>query len=96
MDMVFYGQRKGFEVQWYEGNFGDIKKNIDLGYPLIVLVDYGFWFYQQNHFMVVLGYNDGGVIVNSGRDRHKFVPLEELLRSWQKTRFWTLLIKPKQ
>jgi len=42
-----------------------LKKNIDSGYPLIVLVDYGFWAFHSNHFMVVVGYNEDGVIVNS-------------------------------
>lgn len=96
LDMVFYAQKMDFEVQWYKGNLGDIKKHIDSGYPLIVLVDYGFLAYQQNHFMVVLGYNDTSVIVNSGKNHHKFVSQEKFLKEWRKGGFWTFLIKPKE
>jgi hypothetical protein len=56
------------------------------------MVDYGFWVFQQHHFMVVIGYNEHGIIVHSGRERLKFIPLSDFLKSWKKTDFWTLLI----
>ena len=96
LDMVLYVQDKGLQVIQYRGNIKDLKKNIDLGYPVVVLVDYGFWVYQQNHFMVIIGYHENGVIANSGRDRHKFIREEDFLKSWERTGFWTLVIKPGQ
>lgn len=95
IDMILYAGKKGLKATQYEGSFEDIKRNIDLGHPLIVLVDYGFWVYQQNHFMVVFGYNENGIIVHSGKDRHKFIPLNDFLKSWKRTKFWILLIIPK-
>lgn len=96
LDMVLYARKKGLDVVQSKGSIKSIKENIDLGYPLIVLVDYGFWVYQQNHFMVVVGYDENGIVVNSGRDRLKFVPEERFLKPWERTDFWTLLIKPGQ
>ncbi|MDO8724316.1 MAG: C39 family peptidase [Syntrophales bacterium] len=96
LDMVLYARKKGLQVIQYRGNTKDIKKNIDLGYPVIVLVDYGFWLYQQNHFMVVVGYDENGIVINSGRDRHKVIPANDFLKPWERTGFWTLLIKPRQ
>ena len=96
LDMVLYAQNKGLQVIQYQGNIKDLKKNIDLGYPVVVLVDYGFWVYQQNHFMVIVGYHKNGVIANSGRDQLKFIREEDFLRAWERTDFWTLLIKPGQ
>ena len=93
IDMAIYPQQKGLLAEQYAGNMNDLKKNIDSGYPLIVLVDYGFWVYQLNHFMVVVGYDEDGVIVNSGKDESKFIPEEDFMKSWKKTAFWTLLIK---
>ncbi len=77
----------------YKGDMEDSRKNIDLRYPIIVLVDYGFFPIQANHFMVVIGYNEDGIIVNSGKEREKFISEKEFLRLWGKTGFWTLLIK---
>ncbi len=96
IDMVLYAQRKGLKAIQYEGNIQDLRKNIDVGYPIIVLVDQGFSFYQANHFMVVIGYNEDGVIVNSGKDKEKFISEKDFLHSWRKTNFWTLLIRPNE
>jgi ABC-type bacteriocin/lantibiotic exporter with double-glycine peptidase domain len=93
IDMVLYAQRKGLNAIQYKGSMEDLKKNVESGYPVIVLVDYGFSLYQVNHFMVVVGYNEHGVIVNSGKDKGKFISTEDFLKAWRKTNYWTLLIK---
>lgn len=95
IDMVIYAQRKGVRALHYTGSMEDLKKNIASGYPIIVLVDYGFSVYQVNHFIVVIGYNDYGVIVNSGEDRGKVIPEGDFIRAWKRTNYWTLLITPK-
>lgn len=93
IDMVLYAQGKGLNAIQYKGNMEDLKKNIGSGYPLIVLVDYGFSIYQVNHFMVVVGYNEHGVIVNSGKEMAKFMPEKDFIKAWERAGFWTLLIR---
>jgi hypothetical protein len=95
MDMTLYAVGKGLKARQFKGSIEDIKRNVDTGYPLIVLVDYGFWVYQRSHFMVIVGYNETGVIVNSRLGHPELVAFEDFLRSWRKTNFWTLLITPK-
>lgn len=95
LDMKFYAEKRGLKARIYKGSLTEIKEKIDSGYPLIVLVDFGFWILKKNHFMVITGYNVNGVIVNSGKERQKFIPKEEFLKSWEKTGFWTLLITQK-
>ena len=96
IDMVLYAHSRGLEASQYSGGPDDLKKKIDSGKPLIVLVDYGFSIVQANHFMVVIGYNEHGMIVNSGRHEKKFIPAKDFLKPWEKTKFWTLLIKRKE
>jgi hypothetical protein len=43
--------------------------------------------------MVVIGYNDDGVIVNSDRTENLFIEKEKFLRIWKRTNYWTLWIK---
>jgi|SRR3990167_1517338 len=93
MDMVFYAEGKGLKVKRYAGTPEDVRRNIDNGNPLIVLTDYGFWVYEKGHYMVIVGYNDKGFIVNSGKDHELFVPETEFLKSWKKANFFTLLIE---
>jgi ABC-type bacteriocin/lantibiotic exporter with double-glycine peptidase domain len=95
LDMMWYAERKGLKARQYKGSIDDIKRHVDMGHPLIVMIDYGFWVYERNHFMVVVGYNEDGVIVNSGSGYPELLAFEDFLRVWRRTRFWTLLIKPK-
>jgi ABC-type bacteriocin/lantibiotic exporter with double-glycine peptidase domain len=95
IDMALYPQRKGFFALSYSGSLMDLRGKIDSGYPLIVLVDYGFSVWQVNHFMVVVGYNNDGVIVNSGKKEHEFIENNAFLRACRRTDFWTLLVKKK-
>jgi predicted double-glycine peptidase len=93
LDMVLYAQRKGLSALQYKGNLNDVHKNIGDGNPLIVLVDYGYLFYKASHFMVIVGYNEAGIIVNSGKMKDHFIPEKEFLKTWEKTNYWTLLIQ---
>jgi ABC-type bacteriocin/lantibiotic exporter with double-glycine peptidase domain len=96
MDMVLFAEKHHLKARQYKGSFQDIRTQVQERKPLIVMVDYGFWVFQQNHFMVVIGYDDHGVIVNSGREQFKFIPLDEFLQSWKKTEFWTLVVTPNK
>jgi len=96
IDMVLYAQRKGLTATQYEGTTEDLRRNIDSFHPIIVLVDYGFFSIQANHFMVVIGYNEHGLIVNSGKDKDKFISEKDFLKKWERTKFWTLLIRPNE
>lgn len=96
VDMILYAEKRGLEAHHYRGSLEDLRRRIDSGYPLIVLVDSGFWVYEQNHFMVVVGYSQGGIIANSGKEQHRSIPLGGFLKSWEKANFWTLLVLPGQ
>lgn len=93
MDIEFYARKSGFETMQYSGNIDNLKHNVIKEIPLIILVDYGVLFYQKNHFMVVTGYRDDGIIVHSGSEE-KLVPYAELQKIWRKTNYWTLTIRP--
>jgi len=96
IDMILYAEKKGLRAQQYKGSIEDLKKNIESGHPVIVLVDYGFFLYQANHFLVIIGYNEDGIVVNSGKERNMFISEKDFIRIWEKTKFWTLLIKPNE
>ncbi len=95
VDMVLYAERDNLKARHYEGSLENIRTNIDSKQPLIVLVDDGFWIYQNSHFMVVVGYDQNGIVANSGKDQYKYIPFHGFLRSWKRTEFWTLLVTPQ-
>lgn len=93
MDMELYAQKLGFDALRYSGNWQDLSAKIKAGYPLVVLVDYGFSVFQVNHFMMLVGFSDEGVVANSGLTERQFIDKNTFLRSWKKTDYWTLWIK---
>jgi hypothetical protein len=95
IDMLLYAQKKGLDAIDYIGGMEDLKVKVSQGYPVVVLVDNGFYVYQAEHFMVVVGYNNEGVIVNSGRLEKVLIKEDAFLKSWKRTKYWTLWIKPK-
>jgi len=94
LDLEIYARKMGFATQRYAGSIDDVKRRINEGIPLILLVDYGISSYQRNHFLVTTGYIKGAIIVNSGRRKHEIIHEEKFKRIWKKTDFWTLLIRP--
>ncbi len=90
--MAHYAARSGLEAVQYFGGWEDLRAKIESGYPLIVLVDFGFSFYQVNHFMVTVGVSDRSVIVNSGKDERLRMDKDTFLKAWERTKFWTLWI----
>ncbi|MGB9710090.1 MAG: C39 family peptidase [Thermodesulfovibrio sp.] len=92
-DMIMFTEKKGFKALQYRGNIEDIKEKIKAQKPLIVMTDEGFWFYKKYHYMVVVGFDESTVIVNSGAEKHKRIDTEVFIKKWGKTGFWTLLIE---
>jgi len=95
IDMLFYAQSRGLAASQYQGGMDDLREKVDAGSPLIVLVDFGFSIVQLNHYMVIVGYDGRGVIANSGGKEMMTIPAEDFLKSWGKTKFWTLFITRK-
>jgi predicted double-glycine peptidase len=94
IDLEIYAKKLGFEGEGQASTIDDIRNSVDDGIPVIILVDYGFWVYQRNHFMVVTGYSPDTVIVNSGRSENVVISNEDLRKIWRKTGYWSLIIKP--
>jgi ABC-type bacteriocin/lantibiotic exporter with double-glycine peptidase domain len=95
IDMVLYAQSKGVQARYYRGGIEDIQKKISDGFPMIALVDFGFMAYQVNHFIVVIGFNEYGVVVNSGKYQGRLLSWKDFEKAWEKTHFWTLFITPE-
>ncbi|MCX7794401.1 MAG: C39 family peptidase [Thermodesulfovibrionales bacterium] len=93
IDLELYARNKGFTTLKKRGSIEELKRFIDSKIPPIILVTYGFYVYELDHFLVVKGYNEKGIIVNS-RKSDEFISYEELERIWKKTDYWMLIIVP--
>jgi predicted double-glycine peptidase len=95
LDMALYPRTIGYDSRWYSGSMRDLRFAVDSGQPRIIFVDYGIGPVSSYHFMVVVGYDPRGAIVNSGRDEHKLIAWASFMGPWERTGHWTLEIMPK-
>ena len=49
---------------------------------------------HRNHFMVIIGFDEHGVIANSAKTKQRIIQWKDFHRAWEKTHFWTLFITP--
>lgn len=97
VDMVNYIRRKGFEAVVYNGGMDRLKEEIDRGHPLILFLHMGVSMMPRRHYIVVVGYDESreSVIAYSGGGKNILIPYGELMKGWERTGNWTLLILPK-
>jgi len=93
VDMILYAKKKGFHAEQFRGSMEKLMDAVDSGHPLIVLVDFGISLIQVNHFMVVIGYTNDGIIVHSGKTPNRSLQEKDFLSAWKKTDYWALLIR---
>ncbi|UCD35388.1 MAG: C39 family peptidase [Nitrospiraceae bacterium] len=93
LDLELYASHLGYSTRQYSGSFDDLRSHAARGRPLIIFVDYGYSVYQRNHFMVVTGYNESGIVVLS-EGQPLYISVAQLEKPWEKTGNWTLLIEP--
>lgn len=96
LDLALYPRGRGFATRFFRGTVADIVTAVDTGNPPVVMVDEGLGGIRVFHYMVVVGYEPEGVLVNSGRRRGQSIPWREFLSGWSGADRWTLLVEPKE
>jgi len=98
VDLANYAKRKGFDAVSYKGDLEKLKFEIEKGHPVILFLHMGNSIVPRRHYIVVVGYDESmkAVIAYSGREKDILIPYDELLKSWERTGYWTLLILPKE
>jgi ABC-type bacteriocin/lantibiotic exporter with double-glycine peptidase domain len=97
MDLLIYAREKGFEAKYYKGSFSGLKESLSRGEPLILFLNLGYGFYPVGHYIVAIGMDEkaGVVFAHSGMKKEDRFTMKELEKSWSKTGYSTLLVRPK-
>jgi len=98
MDLLLYAKSKGFEAKYYKGSIEGLKESLERGEPLILFLNLGYSFYPVGHYVVAVGMDEaaGVVFAHSGMHREEAFTVGELEKSWSKTGYSTLLVRPKE
>jgi len=60
-----------------------IKRFINKGIPVIVLVDYGKWIFSKPHYITVVGYNKNNFIIHDGYEAFKEMQYRKFEKLWK-------------
>ena len=93
---LFLAAKRRLPAQLVSGDLSLIKREIDAKHPVVALLNLGTSWMPVEHFVVVVGFDDGkqGVYLHSGRRAAKFMSYGNFLRSWKRTDYWTLRLGP--
>lgn len=97
MDLLLYAKAKGFEAKYYKGSMNGLKESLSRREPLILFLNLGYSFYPVGHYIVAVGMDEGAEVVfaHSGTEKEQAFTMTELEKSWSKTGYSTLLVRPK-
>jgi len=97
MDLLIYAKEKGFEAKFFRGSMDALKESLVRKEPLILFLNLGYEFYPVGHYVVAVGMDEASKVVyaHSGMKKHERFTMKELERSWSKTGYSTLLVRPK-
>jgi len=94
LDLKNAARARGLSAEMSTGTMESLKKELDAGRPVIVLVNTGFKYTPISSYMVVSGYNDwlGGVYAHFGPNKDFFLKYRQFETDWKKAGRWILLV----
>ena len=96
MDLERYAKDEGFKTSSSAGTHSSLRSAIRSNIPVICLLDLGFWFYRQPHFVTVIGFDDGNslFIMHDGGTPNRTMGYGDFERNWARAGKWMIVIEP--
>ncbi|WP_447977244.1 C39 family peptidase [Candidatus Nitrospira bockiana] len=96
LDMWQYAREQNVAADVEVGSIQSLEQHIRQGEPVVALLNLGYRWLPAGHFVVVVGVDPEArrVITYSGTEKDKAMPYDDFLRAWEKTQYWTLVVKP--
>jgi len=93
-DLENYAKKLGLRTEIFKGDEQTLKDYLRKGIPVIILVDFGVLFTSVPHYLVVVGFDDGGFYAHTGYEPEKFFSYKELDRLWRRMGRVGLVVYP--
>lgn len=96
MDLERYAEDEGLKTSSSAGTHAALKSAVRSNIPVICLLDLGFWFYRQPHFVTVIGFDDGNglFIMHDGGAPNRTMGYEDFEKKWARAGKWMIVITP--
>lgn len=91
-DLVAGARRFGF-VPYPIQSFKDLHASLEMGKPVLVLLNLSLPIYPQWHYAVVYGFKDGNYLLRSGQTREEVISEYTFENLWERSDFWGLSLQ---
>jgi ABC-type bacteriocin/lantibiotic exporter with double-glycine peptidase domain len=97
MDLENYAREAGFITASSSGTLEGLKALIRKGTPIICMLDFGFGFYRQPHYVSVVGFDDAHAVIieHDGSKPNSLIGYDKFDKVWNRAGRWMLLITPE-
>lgn len=82
-DMENHARRLGFATNSGRGDLDMLRRSIDAGRPVILMLEMGGRMFSQGHYVVVFGHDPEGFLMHVGTRADVFLMERELLERWE-------------
>jgi ABC-type bacteriocin/lantibiotic exporter with double-glycine peptidase domain len=96
MDLEHFAKNEGLSASSASGTMDSLKTAIRSNIPVICLLDLGFGFYRQPHFVTVIGFDDanGLYIMHDGKAPNRTMGYDDFEKKWARAGKWMIVITP--
>lgn len=96
VEMLAAARRNGMVAYQLKPRYEDVLREINAGFPVILLFDYGVWPVSLWHYAVAVGYDmkEGHMVLRSGEKRRLIIPFAVLEYLWSESNYWALVTSP--
>jgi predicted double-glycine peptidase len=98
LDMWQYALSQNMDAEMHNATLEHIREHLLRREPVIVFLKLGYQWLPVGHFVVVVGLDaqDKSVIMYSGRQKNSRMRYERFLSAWEKTKYWSLVVRSKK
>lgn len=82
-DMENHARRLGFATSSGRGDLDMLRRSIDAGTPVILMLEMGGRMFSQGHYVVVFGHDPEGFMMHVGTRADMYLPESQLLERWE-------------
>ncbi len=96
VEMLASARRNGMVGYQIAPRFEDLLREIDAGFPVVILQDFGIWPLSIWHYSDAVGYDlaEGKVIFRSGEKKRLIVPFAVVEYTWKESDYWAMVTAP--
>ncbi len=97
LDMWSYAQAQHFMATMQSTTLDELRTFIRQRIPVIAFLELGYHWLPLRHFVVIVGIDPQrqAVVAYNGREQNSRIPFPTFLQAWEKTNYWTLIVRPR-